>query len=410
MDKIKEIRGYELIDSRGNPTVGCFVSTVRGAKGFAIVPSGASTGIHEAAELRDNDKKRFMGKGVKKAVNNINTVIAPAVIEGGIFSQRELDSFLISLDGSENKEKLGANAILGVSIAFAKAAAASFNLPLYRYLGGINAYTLPVPMMNILNGGAHAKNNLDVQEFMIVPKGINGFSEQLRAGCEIYHSLGKLLKEKGLQGGVGDEGGFAPDLYGDEEALELISEAILRAGYSHNQVGIALDVAASEWVKDSTYLLPKKGSVMTSDALVDYYMELTEKYPVLSIEDGVGEDDFDGWKKLTACLSKKINLVGDDLFATNVKRLEMGVEKCIANSVLVKLNQIGTLSETLEVIEMGKKYGYKSIISHRSGESEDSFIADLSVAVNAPFIKSGAPARSDRTAKYNRLLIIEKEI
>ena len=410
MDKIKSIRAYELIDSRGNPTVGCFLSTQSGAKGFAIVPSGASTGVHEALEKRDNDKNRFFGKGVTEAVKNVNEIIAPALIESGVFSQKEVDSFLVNLDGTENKEKLGANAILSVSLAFAKAAAASNRQPLYRYLGGVNANSLPVPMMNILNGGAHAANNVDIQEFMIVPHGINSFSEQLRAGCEIYHSLGKILKKRGTLTGVGDEGGFAPSLSSDEEALECINEAIFTAGYNDSIVGIALDVAASEWVKDGAYTLPKRGRVMRDDDLVDYYMTLTEKYPIISIEDGVGEDDFSGWKKLTDCLSKKINLVGDDLFVTNTKRLKLGIDAGIANSILIKLNQIGTLSETLDVIEMGKKFGYKSIISHRSGESEDSFIADLSVAVNAPFIKSGAPARSDRVAKYNRLLIIEKEI
>lgn len=410
MDKIKDIRAYELIDSRGNPTVGCFVSTEKGAKGFAIVPSGASTGVHEAVEKRDNDKNRFFGKGVSQAVKNVNEIIAPALIKEKLFCQEKVDRFLIELDGTENKEKLGANAVLGVSLAFAKAAAASFNQPLYRYLGGVNAKSLPVPMMNILNGGAHAANNVDIQEFMIVPYGIESFSEQMRAGCEIYHSLGKLLKKKGVLSGVGDEGGFAPSLSSDEEALECIMEAILTAGYNDSVIGIALDVASSEWVKDSCYTLPKRGKVMTADSLVDYYKTLTEKYPIISIEDGVGEDDFDGWKKLTDSLSKKINLVGDDLFVTNTKRLQMGIDKGIANSILIKFNQIGTLTETLDVIEMGKKYGYKSIISHRSGESEDSFIADLAVAVNAPFIKSGAPCRSDRVAKYNRLMIIEKEL
>lgn len=410
MDKIKDIRAYELIDSRGNPTVGCFVSTEKGAKGFAIVPSGASTGSHEALEMRDNDKNRYFGKGVRDAVKNVNEIIAPALIKEQLFCQEKVDRFLIDLDGTENKEKLGANALLSVSLAFAKAAAASGNQPLYRYLGGVNAKSLPVPMMNILNGGAHASNNVDIQEFMIVPHGIKGFSEQLRAGCEIYHSLGKLLKKKGALSGVGDEGGFAPSFGSDEEALECIMEAMFTAGYNDSVVGIALDVAASEWVKEGSYTLPKRGTVMTADSLVDYYMTLTEKYPIISIEDGVGEDDIDGWKKLTDCLSKKINLVGDDLFVTNTKRLKMGIETGIANSILIKFNQIGTLTETLKVIEMAKKYGYKSIISHRSGESEDSFIADLAVAVNAPFIKSGAPCRSDRVAKYNRLLIIEKEI
>ena len=410
MDKIKEIRAYELIDSRGNPTVACFVSTENGAKGFSIVPSGASTGIYEAFDLRDNDKGRFFGKGVKKAVENINEIIAPALIKEKLFSQKKVDEFLIRLDGSENKQSLGANAILAVSLAFAKAAAASSKMPLYKYLGGENAKQLPVPMMNILNGGAHAANNVDIQEFMIVPFGIKTFSEQMRAGCEIYAVLGKILKEKGLVSGVGDEGGYAPSLSCDEDALDLITEAIFKAGYNTEAVGIALDVASSEWAKDGVYHLPKRNEVKTSDELIEYYEVLCEKYPIISIEDGMGEDDIEGWRKLTERLADKINLVGDDLFVTNTKRLKMGIEENIANAILVKLNQIGTLTETLLVMEMAKKYGYKNIVSHRSGESEDTFIADLAVAVNAPFIKSGAPCRSDRVAKYNRLLLIEKEI
>ncbi len=410
MDKIKEIRAYELIDSRGNPTVACFVSTEKGAKGFSIVPSGASTGVYEAHELRDKDKNRFFGKGVTKAVKNINEIIAPALIKENLFSQRKIDDFLISLDGSENKQSLGANAILAVSLAFAKAAAASLKMPLYKYLGGENAKKLPVPMMNILNGGAHANNNVDIQEFMVVPYGIKTFSEQMRAGCEIYAILGKVLKEKGLLSGVGDEGGYAPSLSSDEEALELIAEAIFKAGYNTDAVGIALDVASSEWVKDGAYELPKRKVLKTSDELIRYYENLCANYPIISIEDGMGEDDIEGWKKLTDRLGSKINLVGDDLFVTNTKRLKMGIKENIANSILVKLNQIGTLSETLEVMEMAKKYGYKNIVSHRSGESEDTFIADLAVAVNAPFIKSGAPCRSDRTSKYNRLILIEKEL
>ena len=410
MDKIKEIKAYELIDSRGNPTVACFVSTERGGKGFSIVPSGASTGIYEAHELRDNDKNRFFGKGVTKAVDNVNEIIAPALIKENIFSQRKVDDFLIKLDGSENKKSLGANALLAVSLAFAKAAAASQKIPLYKYLGGENAKKLPVPMMNILNGGAHANNNVDIQEFMIVPVGIKTFAEQMRAGCEIYAVLGKILKEKGLLTGVGDEGGYAPSLSNDEEALDLISEAIFKAGYNTDVVGIALDVASSEWVKDGVYSLPKRNVLKTSDELINYYETLCEKYPIISIEDGMGEDDIEGWKKLTERLGKKINLVGDDLFVTNTKRLKMGINENIGNSILIKLNQIGTLSETLSVMEMAKKYGYKNIVSHRSGESEDTFISDLAVAVNAPFIKSGAPCRSDRVAKYNRLLLIEKEL
>ena len=410
MDKIKEIRAYELIDSRGNPTVACFISTEKGAKGFSVVPSGASTGVYEAHELRDKDNTRFFGKGVTKAVENINEIIAPNLLKENIFSQRKVDDFLINLDGSENKKCLGANAVLAVSLAFAKAAASSQKIPLYKYLGGENAKKLPVPMMNILNGGAHASNNVDIQEFMIVPFGIKTFAEQMRAGCEIYAVLGKILKEKGLISGVGDEGGYAPSLSGDEEALELIVEAIFKAGYNTDAVGIALDVASSEWAQNGAYLLPKRNLLKTSDELIEDYENLCEKYPIISIEDGLGEDDTEGWKKLTERLGKKINLVGDDLFVTNTKRLKMGIKENIANSILVKLNQIGTLSETLDVMEMAKKYGYKNIVSHRSGESEDTFIADLAVAVNAPFIKSGAPCRSDRVAKYNRLLLIEKEI
>lgn len=410
MVKITEVKGYELIDSRGNPTVGCFVATENGGKGFAIVPSGASTGAYEANEKRDNEKDRYGGKGVLKAVRNIDEIIAPALLKHGCFHQEKLDKFLIQLDGSENKANLGANAILGVSLAFARACAAAGKMPLYKYLGGENAKSLPVPMMNILNGGAHASNNIDIQEFMIVPHGIKTFGEQMRAGCEIYHTLGNILKKSGLATGVGDEGGFAPALKDDEEALVFITKAIEEAGYSTEKVGIALDVASSEWAKEDKYYLPKRGIYKTADELIDYYMYLTEKYPVMSIEDGVGEDDFDGWKKLTDYLGGKINLVGDDLFVTNTKRLKMGVEKSIANTILIKLNQIGTLSETLDVINFAKENGYKNIISHRSGESEDSFIADLAVGVNAPFIKTGAPCRSDRVAKYNRLLIIEKEL
>ena len=374
------------------------------------MPSGASTGVYEAHELRDKDKNRFFGKGVTKAVKNIYEIIAPALIKENLFSQRKIDDFLIKLDGSENKQSLGANAILAVSLAFAKAAAASFKMPLYKNLGGENAKKLPTPMMNILNGGAHANNNVDIQEFMVVPYGIKTFSEQMRAGCEIYAVLGNILKEKGLLSGVGDEGGYAPSLSCDEEALDLIAEAIFKAGYNTDAVGIALDVASSEWVKDGDYELPKRNILKTKDELIQYYENLCENYPIISIEDGMGEDDIEGWKKLTDRLGSKINLVGDDLFVTNTKRLKMGIKENIANSILVKLNQIGTLSETLEVMEMAKKYGYKNIVSHRSGESEDTFIADLAVAVNAPFIKSGAPCRSDRTSKYNRLLLIEKEL
>ncbi|MEE0946723.1 MAG: phosphopyruvate hydratase [Acutalibacteraceae bacterium] len=409
-DFIEKIKGYELIDSRGNPTVACFAVTNRGAKGFAIVPSGASTGVHEAVELRDNDSKRYNGKSVSKAVSNINEIIYPALSTKKLSCVQSIDKFLIELDGTENKSKLGANAVLAVSLACAKALSNSYNLPLYRFIGGENAKTLPVPMMNILNGGAHASNNVDIQEFMIVPFGIESFAERMRAGCEIYHSLGKTLKKKGLMTGVGDEGGFAPNLSSDEEALDCIMEAVYLAGYSEKEIGIALDVASSEWVDNGIYTLKKRGTVMTADALCDYYETLCNKYPIISIEDGVGEDDFEGWRILTERLGEKIRLVGDDLFVTNTKRLKEGIEQGIANSILIKLNQIGTLSETLEVMELAKKYGYSNIVSHRSGESEDTFIADLAVGVNAPFIKSGAPCRSDRVAKYNRLLVIESEI
>ncbi len=409
-DYIREIKGYQLLDSRANPTVACFAVTNEGKKGFAIVPSGASTGVHEAIELRDNDKNNYHGKSVNKAVENINTVISNAVTREKLSSVEQIDKLLIELDGSENKKKLGANSILAVSLACAKALSNSAKQPLYRYIGGEKAKKIPVPMMNILNGGAHASNNIDIQEFMIVPMGIETFKEQLRAGSEIYHCLGKILKDKGLSCGVGDEGGFAPNLQNDEAALACIMEAIYLAGYNDKQIGIALDVASSEWVKDGKYTLKKSGKVMSAFELCDYYERLMGKYPIVSIEDGVGEDDFEGWKLLTERLGDRIRLVGDDLFVTNTKRFKEGVEKGIANAILIKLNQIGTLTETLEVMRLAEKSGYDNIVSHRSGESEDTFIADLAVGVNAPFIKSGAPARSDRVAKYNRLLIIESEI
>ena len=409
-DYIKEIKGYQLLDSRANPTVACFAVTDSGEKGFAIVPSGASTGVHEAIELRDNDKNNYHGKSVNKAVENINTTIREKLICEKLSSIEQIDKFLIALDGTENKARLGANAILAVSLACAKALSNGAKQPLYRYIGGEKAKKIPVPMMNILNGGAHASNNIDIQEFMIVPYGIETFKEQLRAGSEIYHCLGKILKDKGLSCGVGDEGGFAPNLQNDEAALACIMEAIGLAGYSEKQIGIALDVASSEWVKDGKYTLKKSGKVMNASELCDYYERLLSKYPIISIEDGVGEDDFEGWKLLTERLKSRIKLVGDDLFVTNTKRFKEGAEKGIANAILIKLNQIGTLSETLEVMRLAEKSGYDNIVSHRSGESEDTFIADLAVGVNAPFIKSGAPARSDRVAKYNRLLIIESEI
>lgn len=409
-DYIKEVKGFQLIDSRGNPTVGCFAITDGGYKGFAIVPSGASTGVHEAVELRDNDKTCFLGKSVNMAVDNINTEINDVLKKEKFFCINEIDRRLIELDGTENKCRLGANAVLAVSLSCAKALSNSAKQPLYRFIGGENATSVPVPMMNILNGGAHANNNIDIQEFMIVPHGIETFKRQMQAGCEIYHSLGKILEDKGLSCGVGDEGGFAPNLQSDEAALECICEAISVSGYDTKQVGIALDVASSEWVKDGKYVMKKSGKTLDAAGLCDYYERLIGKYPIISIEDGVGEDDFDGWKILTERMSDKIRLVGDDLFVTNTKRLKQGIERKIANSILIKLNQIGTLSETLDVMQLAVANRYENIVSHRSGESEDSFIADLAVGTNAPFIKSGAPARSDRVAKYNRLLIIESEL
>ncbi len=403
---IKSIKGYEFLDSRGNPTVAAEVILCDSSRGFAISPSGASTGMFEAHEMRDNDK-RFLGKGVKKAVDNINREIAPKIIELSTLDQRKIDECLIKLDGTENKSRLGANAILAVSLAVAEAGANYKKMPLYRYLGGINAVDFPRPMLNILNGGAHAKNNIDIQEFMIIPVGFENFAESLRASTEIYHTLGEILKEMGKATAVGDEGGFAPDLESDEKAIELIVFAIEKAGYTTNQVKIGLDVASSEWYKNGEYLLPKRNKKMTGEDLISYYKDLIEKYPIISIEDGVAEDDWESWKKLTRELGDKIQLVGDDLFVTNVSRLQKGIDEKCGNAILVKLNQIGTLTETLDVIRLAQKNGYKTIISHRSGESEDTFIADLAVAVNAGQIKTGAPCRSDRTAKYNRILLIE---
>ncbi len=408
--KIAGIKGYELMDSRGNPTVGAKVILSDGSEGFALSPSGASTGIYEAHEMRDGDKSRYLGKGVLKAAAAIDNEIAPALAELDTVDQRAADDRMISLDGTENKKRLGANAILAVSLALAKAAAASYNMPLYRYIGGINGYELPRPMMNILNGGAHAANNIDIQEFMIVPVGACCFSDGLRQCSEIYHALGAILKERGKSCGVGDEGGFAPDLESDESAIELITEAIKKAGYTTENTKIALDAASSEWYADGSYILPKRNKKMTADELIDYYGKLCEKYPVISIEDGVAEEDWEGWRKLTKTLGGRLQLVGDDLFVTNTSRLERGIKEEAANSILVKLNQIGTLSETLDVIELAKKHGYTSVISHRSGETEDTSIADLAVAVNAGQIKTGAPCRTDRVAKYNRLLIIENEL
>lgn len=408
--RIAKIVGYELLDSRGNPTVGARVTLEDGSEGFAISPSGASTGVYEAHELRDGDKERYGGKGVQNAVKNINKEIKDALVGTDAFCQRSADDIMRRLDGTENKSRLGANATLAVSLAVAKASAASLGIPLYRYLGGINARILPRPMMNILNGGAHAANNVDIQEFMIIPLGCSDFAQGLRQCSEIYHALGGVLKDAGKLSGVGDEGGFAPDLASDEEAIELIISAIEKAGYSTDEIKIALDAASSEWYQNGVYKLPKRGKTLTADELINYYETLHSKYPLISLEDGLSEHDFDGWKLLTDRLGKKMQLVGDDLFVTNVKRLRMGMERGAANSILIKPNQIGTLSETLDVINLAKENGYTTVISHRSGESEDTSIADIAVAVNAGQIKTGAPCRTDRVAKYNRLLVIESEL
>ena len=410
MSRITEIYARQVLDSRGNPTVEVEVWTKNGGFGRAIVPSGASTGIFEAVELRDGDKSKFMGKGVLKAVENVNEIIAEEIIGRDVFEQVYIDQLMIDLDGTPNKSKLGANAILGVSMAVARAAASELGMPLYQYIGGVNARTLPVPMMNILNGGEHADNNVDVQEFMVMPIGAKSFEEGLRMGTEIFHNLRAVLKEKGLNTSVGDEGGFAPDLASNEEALKTIVEAITRAGYKPGEeIVLALDVAASGMYdkEKKTYNLAGEGKVFTVEEMIAYYEDLVEKYPIISIEDGLDEDDWDGWKLLTERLGNKIQLVGDDLFVTNTERLKKGIDLGITNSVLVKLNQIGTLTETLDTIEMAKINGFTAVISHRSGETEDTTIADLAVATNAGQIKTGAPSRTDRVAKYNQLLRIE---
>ncbi|WP_312908757.1 phosphopyruvate hydratase [Tissierella praeacuta] len=410
MSIIVDIYGREVLDSRGNPTVEVEVWTEDGAFGRALVPSGASTGAFEAVELRDGDKERFLGKGVMNAVNNVNEMIAEEVIGMDVFEQAAIDKLMIRLDGTPNKGKLGANAILGVSLAVARAAADELGMPLYQYVGGVNSKTLPVPMMNILNGGEHADNNVDIQEFMVMPVGAKNFKEALRMGAEIFHSLKSVLKSKGLNTAVGDEGGFAPNLSSNEEALKTIVEAIEKAGYKPGEeIMLALDVAASEMYDENkkVYNLTGEGRVLTVEEMIDYYEELVNKYPIISIEDGLAEDDWDGWKLLTDRLGKKIQLVGDDLFVTNTERLNKGIELGVSNSVLVKLNQIGTLTETLDTIEMAKTNGYTAVISHRSGETEDTTIADLAVATNAGQIKTGAPSRTDRVAKYNQLLRIE---
>ena len=398
------------MDSRSTPTVGAEVILEDGSRGFAISPSGASTGAYEAHEMRDGDASRYSGKGVLKAVSAVNDMICPALRGYPADNQRLADRAMCELDGTENKSRLGANAILAVSLATAKAAAAHYKMPLYRYLGGINAQVLPRPMMNILNGGAHAANNIDIQEFMIIPFDICCFSEGLRRCSEIYKALGSILKEKGKSTGVGDEGGFAPDLDSDEAAIELITTAIEKAGYTAENTKIALDVASSEWYSGGEYLLPKRNVKMTADELIDYYERLSQKYPIISIEDGAAEEDWNGWKNLTERLGKRGQRVGDDLFVTNLKRFKKGIAEGAGNSILVKPNQIGTLSETMDVVEAARKNGYTAVISHRSGETEDTTVADLAVALNAGQIKTGAPCRSDRVAKYNRLLIIENEL
>jgi enolase len=411
MSEIVDILAREVLDSRGNPTVEVDVLCEDNSFGRAIVPSGASTGAHEAVELRDGDKDRYLGKGVLRAVENVNTLIAEEIVGMDCTLQREIDYTMIDLDGTENKGKLGANAILGVSLAIARAAAASRGLPLYQYIGGSNAYQLPTPMMNILNGGQHADNTIDIQEFMVMPIGATTFREALRCGVEVFHSLKKVLGSKGLSTSVGDEGGFAPNLATSEEAIQSILEAIEKAGYKAGKdVMLALDTAATEMFKKGVYTFSGEGVTRTSKEMVDYYDMLVSKYPIISIEDGLAEDDWEGWKLMTDRLGKKIQIVGDDLFVTNTKRLEMGIKKGVANSILVKVNQIGTLTETLETIQMAREAGYTAVVSHRSGETEDATIADIVVATNAGQIKTGSASRTDRIAKYNQLLRIEEEL
>ncbi len=411
MTIISDLYAREVLDSRGNPTVEVEVVLESGVIGRAIVPSGASTGAHEAVELRDGDQSRYLGKGTLQAVKNVNEIIASELIDFDALDQLGIDQFLLELDGTPNKGRLGANAILGVSMAVARASADALGLPLYVYLGGVNAKTLPVPMMNILNGGAHADNNVDIQEFMIMPVGAEDFHEALRMGAEIFHKLSAVLKGKGLNTAVGDEGGFAPNLASNEEAIITIIEAIKQAGYEPGtDVYLALDVAATEFYRDGKYFLAGEGVEKTREEMIDYYADLTSKYPIISIEDGLAEDDWEGWKLLTERLGSRVQLVGDDLFVTNTERLAQGIATDTANSILIKVNQIGTLTETLDAIEMAKRAGYTAVISHRSGETEDTFIADLAVAVNAGQIKTGAPSRTDRVAKYNQLLRIEEEL
>ena len=407
---IEDVKARQILDSRGNPTVEVDVTLSCGVVGRAAVPSGASTGIFEALEMRDGDKFIYCGKSVLKAVDNVNNIIAPELIGENAADQQAIDKLMLELDGTENKSKLGANAILGVSLACAKASALAFEMPLYRYLGGINAVTLPVPMMNVLNGGAHADNNVDFQEFMITPVGASSFTEAIRMGAEVFHNLKTVLKNKGMVTSVGDEGGFAPNLSSNEEALQVIIEAIEKAGYTTDQVKICLDVASSEFYEDGKYNLAGEGKVLSREEMVDFLANWVDKYPIISIEDGMAEEDWEGWKMLTDRIGSHCQLVGDDLFVTNTKRLSKGIETGTANSILIKVNQIGTLTETLNAMNMAFKAGYTAIASHRSGETEDTFIADLAVATNCGQIKTGSASRTDRICKYNQLIRIEEEL
>ena len=414
---IESTRALEILDSRGNPTVQVEVVTEGGFSGVAMVPSGASTGSFEAIELRDQDEERYFGKGVQRAVENVNKKIARVIQGMNVYEQIKIDKKLIELDGTENKERLGANAILGVSLAVAKAAANSLGMSLYNYIGGINSKMLPIPMMNIMNGGKHADNDLNIQEFMIMPTGATSFKESLRMGVEVYYNLKRILKSRGLSTAVGDEGGFAPNLSNEEEAIELILKAIAQSGYIPGKdISLALDIAATEMLEEAKkigkdgYYFWKTDEFKTKEEMVNFVVDLTEKYPIVSIEDGLAEEDWENWKKLTDMIGNKVQIVGDDLFVTNIKRLKKGTDNKIANSILIKLNQVGTLTETLDAIELARKNGYTAIISHRSGETEDTTIADIAVATNAGQIKTGAPCRTDRVAKYNRLLNIENEL
>jgi len=411
MSKIVKIVGRQILDSRGNPTVEVDVFTSNGIMGRAAVPSGASTGIHEAVELRDGDKSVYLGKGVLKAVNNVNTAISDLLLGKSIFDQKGIDSAMCELDRTENKSNLGANAILGTSLAVAKAAAQEAGLPLYQYIGGVGAVTMPVPMMNILNGGSHADNLIDIQEFMVMPFGASSFSEGLRWGTEIFHHLKSVLKDRGMSTNVGDEGGFAPNLGSNEEAIQVVLEAIEKAGFKAGKdIFIALDAASSEFYKNGKYVFESTGEERTSEEMVQFWVDWSNKYPIISIEDGLAEDDWLGWKLLTEAIGDKVQLVGDDLFVTNTKRLVRGIDENTANSILVKVNQIGSLTETIEAVQMATRNGYTSVMSHRSGETEDNTIADLAVALNCGQIKTGSASRSDRMSKYNQLLRIEEQL